>query len=77
MGEEAGITNTALTEIRSAVDLLHGRLAVIDTTQQSLMAQVNIMAEPVKDAPRLHVAHARALHCEIPITGGGRPQSRR
>lgn len=61
MGEEAGVTNTALTEIRSAVDLLHGRLAVIDTTQQSLMAQVNIMAEPVKDAAKTNADTVRHL----------------
>jgi hypothetical protein len=61
MGEAAEATEASLKEIRSAVDLLHGRLAVIDTSQQSLVAQVNIMAAAIQDAAKTNAATARQL----------------
>jgi hypothetical protein len=48
MGKAGGVTRTA-SHRDPLCDLLHGRLATIDTMQQSLVAQVNIMAEAVKD----------------------------
>ncbi|KAK1607032.1 hypothetical protein QYE76_030705 [Lolium multiflorum] len=59
MGEAAASTTNELKEVRSAVDLLHGRLAVIDTTQQSLVAQMNIIAETVRDGSLAQAASTR------------------
>jgi hypothetical protein len=49
MGETAATTEASLKEIRYAVDLLHGRLAIIDTTQQLLVAQLGLISDAVKD----------------------------
>jgi hypothetical protein len=49
MGEISATMESSLKEIRSAVDLLHGRPAVIDTNQQSLVAQISLIANVVKD----------------------------
>ncbi|KAM0887617.1 hypothetical protein ACQ4PT_028880 [Festuca glaucescens] len=59
MGEVSATTATELKEVRSAVDLLHGRMAVIDTTQQSLVAQLAIIAEAVKDGSLAQAENTR------------------
>jgi hypothetical protein len=58
MGEIAMTTEDSLKEIRSAVDLLHGRLAIIDTTEQSLVAQLGLISDAIKDGA---VKHAEAV----------------
>jgi hypothetical protein len=59
MGEAAATTATALTEIHSAVDLLHGRVSVMDTTQQSLVVQLNLITVAVQEGAK---ANADAVH---------------
>ncbi|KAK1603585.1 hypothetical protein QYE76_017483 [Lolium multiflorum] len=59
MGEVSATTATELKEVHSAVDLLHGRMAVIDTTQQSLIAQLAIIAEAVKDGSLAQAENTR------------------
>jgi hypothetical protein len=59
MGETAATTEASLKEIRSAVDLLHGRLAIIDTTQQLLVAQLGLISDAVKDGATKHADAAR------------------
>jgi hypothetical protein len=59
MGEAAAVTEASLNEVRSSLDLLHGRVACIDTTQQQLVAQIDIIATAVQDGARLHTDAAR------------------
>ncbi|KAK1617156.1 hypothetical protein QYE76_022673 [Lolium multiflorum] len=59
MREVSATTATKLKEVRSAVDLLHGRMAVIDTTQQSLVAQLAIIAKAVKDGSLAQAENTR------------------
>jgi hypothetical protein len=59
MGEAAATTSAALTEVRSAVNLLHGRLAVNDTTQQSLVVQLGIITESVNERSLQNAEAAR------------------
>jgi hypothetical protein len=59
MGEAAATSAAEIKEVRSAVDLLHGRLAVVDTTQQSLVAQLSIIAESVQAGSLTQAANAR------------------
>lgn len=61
MGDAAATTTAALTEIRSAVDLLHGRIAVIDTTQQSLVTQLGLIADAVQEGAKMNSTAARQL----------------
>jgi hypothetical protein len=61
MGEAAASSAAELKEVCSAVDLLHGRTAVIDTTQQSLIAQMSIIAESVKDGALAQAANMREV----------------
>jgi hypothetical protein len=61
MGEAAATTATALTEIRSAVDLLHGSVSVMDTTQQSLVAQLNLIAVAVQEGAKANADAVRHL----------------
>jgi hypothetical protein len=61
MGEVAASTESALTEIRSAVDLMHGRVASMDTTQQSLVAQLDLISAAVQDGAKMHADAARHL----------------
>jgi hypothetical protein len=59
MGEIVVTTEASLKEIRSAIDLLHGWLAIIDTTQQSLVSQLVLISDTVKDGATKHVEAAR------------------
>ncbi|KAK1681148.1 hypothetical protein QYE76_041996 [Lolium multiflorum] len=59
MGEAAAVTEASLTEIRSSLDLLHGRVACMDTTQQQLVAQLGLIAAAVQDGAKLHNDAAR------------------
>jgi hypothetical protein len=61
MGEAAATMGIALTEIRSAVDLLHGRVLVMDTTQQSLVAQLNLIAVAVQEGAKANADAVRHL----------------
>ena len=62
MGETAAIAQAELSKIHSALDLLHGAVARIDTAQQQMRAQLDNQAEAVQESARLHDAMARALH---------------
>jgi hypothetical protein len=59
MGEIAVTMEALLKEIQSAIYLLHGWLAIIDTTQQSLVAQLVLISDAVKDGAVKHVEVAR------------------
>lgn len=59
MGEAAAISAAGIKEVCAAVDLLHGRLAVVDTTQQSVVAQLSIIAESVQAGSLTQAANAR------------------
>jgi hypothetical protein len=59
MGEAAATTSASLTEIRVGLDLLHGRVACIDTTQQQLVAQIDLIGATVQDDAELHADAAR------------------
>jgi hypothetical protein len=61
MGEVAASTESALTEIRSTVDLMHSRVASMDTTQQSLVAQLDLISAAVQDGAKMHADAARHL----------------
>jgi hypothetical protein len=61
MGEVAASTEASLKEIRSAVDLFHGRLTVIDTAHQSLVAQMGLISDAIKDSTEKHTETARVL----------------
>lgn len=59
MGEATTTTEASLAELRSSLDLLHGRVACIDTTQQQLVAQLGLIATAVQDGAKLHDDAAR------------------
>jgi len=61
MGEATATTKASLTELRASLDLLHGRVAVIDTTQQSLVAQLGLIAGAVQEGAKIHADAARQL----------------
>lgn len=61
MGEGTATTKASLTELRASLDLLHGRVAVIDTTQQSLVAQLGLIAGAVQEGAKIHADAARQL----------------
>ena len=61
MSETAAAAQTEWAKIHSALDLLHGAVARIDTTQQQMRAQIDNQAEAVQESARLHDATTRAL----------------
>lgn len=59
MGEAATTTEASLTELQASLDLLHGRVACMDTTQHQLVAQLGLIATAVQDSARMHDDAAR------------------
>jgi hypothetical protein len=49
------------TELRASLDLLHGNITRIDTTQQQLVAQLGLIADGVQESTRRHDEAARRL----------------
>jgi hypothetical protein len=47
MAEAMTTTEASLHELRASLDLLHGNVARIDTTQQQLVAQLDLISEAV------------------------------
>jgi hypothetical protein len=61
MGEAAASTEAAIHELRASLDLLHGNVARIDTTQQQLVAQVDLMSAAVQDGAKTNADTVRQL----------------
>jgi hypothetical protein len=61
MGEAAASTEAAIHELRASLDLLHGNVARIDTTQQQLVAQVDLMSAAVQDGVKTNTDTVRQL----------------
>jgi hypothetical protein len=61
MGEAVATTEASIHEIRASLDLLHGNLARIDTTQQQLMEQLGLLFDGVQESTRQHDEAARRL----------------
>lgn len=61
MGEASTTTAAALTEVRQSVDLLHGRVASIDTTQQQLVEQLDLISAAVDDGAQINATTTRQL----------------
>jgi hypothetical protein len=59
MEETAATTAAAINELRANLDLLHGRLACVDTTQQQMVAQLGLISTAVQDSAKLHTDAAR------------------
>jgi hypothetical protein len=61
MGEAAASTEAAIHELRASLDLLHGNVARIDTTQQQLVAQVDLMSAAVQAGAKTNADTVRQL----------------
>jgi hypothetical protein len=65
IGEVA--TEASLAELRASLDLLHGRLACMDTTQQQQVELLELISTTVQDNANLHDGVVRQLatmeHC--------------
>jgi septal ring factor EnvC (AmiA/AmiB activator) len=61
MGEAVATTEASLNKIRASLDLLHGNLARIDTTQQQLKEQLGLLADGMQESTRRHDEAARRL----------------
>jgi hypothetical protein len=59
MEETAATTAAAINELHANLDLLHGRLACVDTTQQQMVAQLDLISTAVQDGAKLHTEAAR------------------
>jgi hypothetical protein len=61
MGDVAETTAAAITELWQSLDLLHGRVASVDTTQQNLVAQMGLISDAVKAGSQMNLAATRQL----------------
>ena len=50
MADTAALGETAISKIHSALDLLHGAVARIDTVQQQMRAQFDAQAEAIQES---------------------------
>jgi chromosome segregation ATPase len=73
MGEAVATTEASIHEIKASLDLLHGNLARIDTTQQQLMAQLGLLSDGVQESTRRHDEAARHLEALDHRVGSAAP----
>jgi hypothetical protein len=59
MGDNQEATEASLAELRAGLDLLHGQVASMDTTQKQVLAQLDLVATAVNDGAKFHADAAR------------------
>jgi hypothetical protein len=61
MGEVADATSAVLKQLQTSLDLLHGVVAGVDTTQQQMRAQLDHQAAAISDSATKHDDTTRIL----------------
>jgi hypothetical protein len=74
MGEAMTSTEASLHELRASLDLMHGNVARIDTTQQQLVAQMDLISAAVENGAKTNADVVRRRRTG---TGGTPASSRR